>query len=300
LNEVVENMAGLLRRVVGEAIEVTFELASDLSPVLVDRAQLEQVILNLVLNARDAMPRGGKLLLETQPIPALAAAGAGSAPRGSVRLIVEDSGTGMTPEVRARIFDPFFTTKGRSHGTGLGLASVYGIVQQSGGKIEVRSEVGRGSTFVIDFPAASDEARPSRRSVPIVPRRGGPKTVLVAEDQEAVRRLVSRVLEQDGLSVLIAANAEEAEALARGYQGHIDLLLTDVVMPRTSGSELAKRLLLLNPELEVVYMSGFAADTLEQHEVLGAHARLLHKPFTPEALRASVTEALGRRVRKAP
>jgi PAS domain S-box-containing protein len=297
LNEVIENMAGLLRRVVGEAIEVTFELASGLSPVLVDRAQLEQVILNLVLNARDAMPRGGKLLLETEPVPALTVGEAGTPARGAVRLIVEDTGTGMTPEVRARIFEPFFTTKGRTQGMGLGLASVYGIVQQSGGKIEVSSELGGGSSFVVHFPAASDDVNPSRRPQPVVPRRGGPKTVLVAEDQEAVRRLVSRVLEQDGLSVLVAANAEEAEAVARGHHGGIDLLLTDVVMPRTSGSELAKRLLLANPGLEVVYMSGFAADTLEQHEVLGAEARLLHKPFTPEALRASVAEALGHAAR---
>jgi CheY-like chemotaxis protein len=201
----------------------------------------------------------------------------------------------MAPEVRARIFEPFFTTKGRGQGTGLGLASVYGIVQQSGGTIEVKSELGRGSTFLIDFPAASDDVNPSRRSAPVVPRRGGPKTVLVAEDQEAVRRLVARVLEQDGLVVLVAANAEEAEALARAHQGRIDLLLTDVVMPRTSGSELAKRLLLSNPALEVVYMSGFAADTLEEHEVLGAQTRLLHKPFTPEALRATVAEVLGQR-----
>ncbi len=295
LNEVIESMAGLLRRVVGEAVEVTFELASELSPVLVDPAQLEQVILNLVLNARDAMPRGGKLRIETAPISPLAPGDAASSPRGFVRLRVEDTGTGMAPEVRARLFEPFFTTKGPGQGTGLGLASVYGIVQQSGGTIEVKSELGRGSTFLIDFPAASDDVNPSRRSAAVVPRRGGPKTVLVAEDQEAVRRLVARVLEQDGLVVLVAANAEEAEALARAHQGRIDLLLTDVVMPRTSGSELAKRLQLSNPALEVVYMSGFAADTLEEHEVLGAQTRLLHKPFTPEALRASVAEVLGQR-----
>jgi CheY-like chemotaxis protein len=261
-----------------------------------DEAQLEQVVLNLVLNARDAMPSGGQLHITTRELDAEAAGEAGALTRstggGRVRLSIEDSGTGMSQEIRDRIFEPFFTTKEHGKGTGLGLASVYGIVQQSGGAIEVETQLGRGTAFHLDFARSPlPQAEPSNRV--LVPQVASEqRTVLVVEDEKSVAKLVCRVLENAGFAVLVARDAESAEALALTHPGRIDLLLTDVVMPKVSGRVLADSLCLRFPALRVLFMSGFTDDSLELHTASGSRRFFLQKPFTPEMLKASVCEAL--------
>jgi two-component system, cell cycle sensor histidine kinase and response regulator CckA len=295
LNAVLERMRDLIRRVLGEAIELRLHLAPNLKPVLLDEAQLEQVLLNLVLNARDAMPDGGHLNITTRELDADTASDPGTPTRatagGSVRLSVEDSGTGMSPEVRDRIFEPFFTTKEHGKGTGLGLASVYGIVQQSGGVIEVETQLGRGTAFHLDFArSAVPQTEPSKVLVTQVPAEQ--RTVLVVEDEASVAKLVCRILENAGFAVLVAHDAESAEALALSHPGRIDLLLTDVIMPRVSGRVLADSLCRRLPALRVLFMSGFTGDSLELDAVTGSRRFFLQKPFTPEVLKASVCEAL--------
>ncbi|MEO7034714.1 MAG: ATP-binding protein [Polyangiaceae bacterium] len=290
LNAVLERMRDLIRRVVGESIELRFSLAPNVSPVLLDETQLEQVLLNLTLNARDAMPSGGQLYITTRELGAPVASAANG---GRVRLTIEDTGTGISPEVRDRIFEPFFTTKEQGKGTGLGLASVYGIVQQSGGAIDVETQLGKGTAFHLDFarstlPAAEPAATPSAPRV--LPDR---RTLLVVEDEVSVAKLVRRVLENAGFTVLLAHSAESAEALAAAHPGRIDLLLTDVVMPKVSGPVLADRLSHRFPGLLVLFMSGFTDDSLELNAVNGPARSFLQKPFTPEMLQARVFEVLG-------
>jgi two-component system, cell cycle sensor histidine kinase and response regulator CckA len=295
LNAVLERMRDLIRRVLGEAIELRLHLAPRVKPVLLDEAQLEQVLLNLVLNARDAMPAGGQLDITTRELDAEAETNPGASTRatgGRVRLTIEDSGTGMSPEVRDRIFEPFFTTKEQGKGTGLGLASVYGIVQQSGGAIEVETQLGRGTAFHLDF-AGSAEPAPAASQRALVPKVSAELgTVLVVEDEVSVAKLVCRVLEHAGFAVLVAHDAEAAEALALAHPGRIDLLLTDVVMPRVSGRVLADRLSSHFPALRVLFMSGFTDDSLALSSATGAKRFFLQKPFTPEVLTARVCAAL--------
>ena len=295
LNAVLERMRDLLRRVLGEGIELSMRLSPNVGPAVLDEAQLEQVVLNLVLNARDAMPNGGRLAIATRELAA--AHDAANPGRGLVRLTVEDNGTGMSPEVRERIFEPFFTTKEQGQGTGLGLASVYGIVQQSGARIEVETALGHGTTFHLDFERSAESA-----SLANAPHAAGtapnsasrPRTVLVAEDEPSLGKLVRRILEDAGYVVLLASDAESAEALARAHGEPVDLLLTDVVMPKISGRTLADRLSSLYPGLRVLFMSGFTGDSLGTHDERGAVRSLLLKPFTPDALRARVFEELHR------
>jgi len=284
LNTVVSGIARMLRRTIGEDIELVTRLAFDLGPVRADPVQLEQVLLNLAVNARDAMPRGGRLLIETQNVKLDTGPG--------VRIRIEDNGLGMTEEVRAHLFEPFFTTKEVGKGTGLGLATAYGIVQQSGGTITVTSAEGQGSTFVVDLPQAVGEAITPTPVAPTETIRGGSETVLLVEDEEAVRNLTRRVLEHHGYAVLSAPTGEAALALSRSRPGLIHLLLTDVVMPGMSGPELAGQLTLERPGMRRIYMSGYAATALEQRILLDRDSAFLQKPFTATQLTARVRQML--------
>jgi two-component system cell cycle sensor histidine kinase/response regulator CckA len=299
LNEIVTDTMRMLKRLVGENIEVRVLPASDLALTMVDPSQVAQILINLVVNARDAMPQGGLLTIETRNVE-LDAVTFGQqleAPPGSyVMLAVTDNGVGIPPEHQARIFEPFFTTKGPGRGTGLGLATVYGVVAQSGGSISVYSEPGRGSTFCAYFRSLADPAaaQPPRLS-PKAERLRGSETILVVEDEDAVRDFAVRALRQYGYTVLSARRGEEALLIAAEHPGSIDLVLTDVIMPRTSGPGLITRFQELRPAARVVYMSGFSEGALGHHGVLESMHPFLQKPFSPEALARKIREALGAR-----
>ncbi|HEU4883131.1 MAG TPA: PAS domain S-box protein [Longimicrobium sp.] len=295
VNAAVRELERMLGRVIGEDVQLVTVLSADRATVMADPGQLEQVVLNLAVNARDAMPRGGTLRIETREVE-LSEKEAQRYPYrvdpGSyVRLSVSDTGVGMPPEVLARVFEPFFTTKEPGKGTGLGLSTVYGIVKQSGGYVWAESEEGRGSVFRVYLPAVNAEPeRPEPRPEPVAERGGG--VVLLVEDEEGVRSLSRRVLERRGYTVLAARNAAEAREMFAANGSHVDLLLTDVVMPHESGRELAEALLPLQPDLRVVFMSGYTDDALIRHGVLEDRFRLLEKPFAPEGLARMVREAL--------
>ncbi|MCO5171356.1 MAG: response regulator, partial [Planctomycetes bacterium] len=280
---VVADLQDMLRRLISEDIEVVTDLAPDVGRLRADRAQLEQVIVNLAVNARDAMPRGGRLTISTRQAP-------GDPPR--VVLTVSDTGEGMSPEVLAHIFEPFFTTKEVGRGTGLGLSMVYGIVKQSGGDVQVRSAPGAGTTFELAFPAAADDPAPAGQRKPTAPVPGGRETVLVVEDEDAVRQLVREVLSGRGYHVLEAARGEQAIDLAAGRDGPIDLVLSDVVMPGINGRDLVERLTALRPGLRVLFMSGHSGDLLARAEV-EPWATVLEKPFTPDHLSGAVGAPRG-------
>ncbi|HSB53704.1 MAG TPA: PAS domain S-box protein [Gemmatimonadales bacterium] len=283
LNATVTTIARMLRRTIGEDIELETRLAPELGAVRADPVQMEQVILNLAVNARDAMPLGGQLLIETsnQELPGGAA----------IRVTVTDTGMGMSEEVRAHIFEPFFTTKEMGKGTGLGLATAYGIVKQSGGTISVTSSPGKGSTFLVDLPRVRGEAVTEERRPASLPG-GGSETILLVEDEDAVRNLIRRVLELHGYKVLTAPSGEAALEVSRLHGGPLHLLLTDVVMPGISGPKLAERLLVERPSVRIVLMSGYAATTLEQKILLDPASSFLQKPFTSELLMRRVREVL--------
>jgi PAS domain S-box-containing protein len=290
LNQIVAGITRMLDRTIGEDIELVTDLAPELGRVHADAIQLEQVLLNLAVNARDAMPEGGRLTIETMNVQSEAGA--------VVRILVADTGVGMTPEVLAHIFEPFFTTKELGKGTGLGLATVYGIVKQSGGHISVSSSRGHGTTFLIDFPRSPDEPR-SDVVVPSVERRsGGTETILLVEDEATVRTLARRVLEQRGYKVLEAQHPEQALIVSRGFQEQIDLLLTDVVMPGMSGTKLAEHLTAERRSMSVVYMSGYAATSVEQRLLLDDSVPFIQKPFTPDILARRVREVLDEAARR--
>ena len=283
LNAVVAGTVRMLRRTIGADIELLTVLAPDLGRVRVDPVQLEQVLLNLAVNARDAMPQGGTLTIETLNA---------ESPAGNlVRLRVTDTGVGMSEEVLGHIFEPFFTTKELGKGTGLGLATAYGIVKQSGGQISVNSGRDSGTTFLIDLPRAAGEAELVETPTPDRLSRGS-ETVLVVEDEDAVRSLARRVLEDRGYRVLTAAHAGEALTLSRGLDARIDLLLTDVIMPGASGPKLAEQLVIERPGLRVAYMSGYAATAIEQRLLLDGNAPFIQKPFTPDSLARRVRDVL--------
>ena len=293
LNGVLRDAERLLRRVLGEDVVLTVIPAPDLWRVKADPAQVQQVVLNLAVNARDAMPRGGTLVLETANVEIddrYAQAHPGVRPGRYARLAVSDSGVGMSPEVRAHLFEPFFTTKPAGEGTGLGLATVYGIVQQAGGHVSVHSETGRGTSFQIHLPRTEEaEAGPE----PAAARRdiGGDETVLVVEDAPAVRELAVRALEEAGYRVLQARNGREALAAA-GAPGPVHLVLTDVVMPDMSGPQLAQALGRNRPGTRVLYMSGYTENTVVHHGVIDAGVSFLAKPFTPTSLLEKVRHVL--------
>jgi PAS domain S-box-containing protein len=285
----------MLRRLIGEDIEVVITLGSALGCIRVDPGQLDQVFLNLAVNARDAMPQGGRLTFRTLNVDLddfFVRRHPGARPGPHVRLVVSDTGVGMDAETQAHLFEPFFTTKGPGKGTGLGLATVYGVIKQSGGHIVVESAPEQGATFVIHFPRV-DEAVPviEREQVP-EELPGGSETVLLVEDEEAVRALANEILATSGYTVLQACHGAEALDLADRHQSRIDLLLTDVVMPGIGGRELVERLGPRRPDMRVLYMSGYTADALGKHGVLEADTALLAKPFTPDILMKKVREVL--------
>ena len=296
LNALVANLERMLQRVIGEDVEFRTALAPALGAVRADPGELERVIMNLVVNARDAMPQGGMLTIET----ADAELGGVDAqehlpvqPGWYVMLAVSDTGVGMDAAIKAHVFEPFFTTKEKGKGTGLGLSTVYGIVKQSGGYIWVYSEPGCGTTFKIYLPRVEAEAEPlAPRSEPPVSLRGS-ETVLLVEDEDAVRNLTRKVLEAHGYAVLPAAGGQEALRLASEYDGPIHLLLTDVVMPNMSGRDLARRLASVREETKILYVSGYTDDTIVHHGVLEPGIAFLQKPFTPEALVRKLREVLS-------
>jgi CheY-like chemotaxis protein len=284
---VVRDSERLLRRVLGEDVTLTVELDEGLWPVLCDPAQLEQVILNLVVNARDAMPSGGTLSISARNAEArlLVDLRTGERRKGEwVRLSVRDSGTGMSPEVQAHLFEPFFTTKGSGKGTGLGLATVHGIVAQSGGHIEVESAPGRGSTFDLFLPRAA-EAPPAAPPAPPARAVGpGTETILVLEDDPLVRHVTVRALRGAGYEVLVAGSGAEAIGQVARHPGQIDLVVTDVVMPGLSGPQVVEELRRGRPGLRVLYVSGYPQDAIAQRGVLELGVEFLPKPFTSAAL----------------
>ena len=286
LNAVVADTDKMLRRLIGEDIELLSVGPVDLGRVKADRGQIEQVLVNLVVNARDAMPDGGSLTIETENVhldEGYARAHGVSQPGPYVRLSVTDSGHGMDAPTQARIFEPFFTTKREGQGTGLGLATVYGIVKQSGGYIWVYSEPGRGTTFRIYLPRAAEDAAPMRPAVPaLTANLRGTETILVVEDDASLRRMAAEALQLFGFRVLQAPSAEVALAVIE--QNGIDLLLTDIVMPHMSGRELARQLATRRPDLKVIFMSGYAEQAAVRNGLIEPHQPFISKPFTPEAL----------------
>jgi len=293
LNQVVTELGGMLHRLIGEDVHLATRVAPDIGHLRADRGQLEQVILNLVVNARDAMPRGGELLIETANVAfdeADSREHADARPGGYVMLAVSDTGVGMDAETQSHIFEPFFTTKGEGKGTGLGLATVFGIVKQSGGHVSVHSELGRGSTFRVYLPRADEDAAPGPAAEPSS-NATGRETILVVEDAEALRAMIREILEGAGYSVVeYAAPGEVLEHV--GELGGVDLLLTDVVMPRMSGPELARHVRRAHPQLKVLFMSGYTDQSVGRHEAFDADSQFLQKPFTTHDLVAKVRAVL--------
>jgi signal transduction histidine kinase/ActR/RegA family two-component response regulator len=296
LNVVASEMERMLRRLIGEDVTLTLDLANDLGEVYADRGQLEQVIMNLAVNARDAMPDGGHLVIETSNnvLTSEYSIGELGAPAGEyVTLSVSDTGTGISAETQAHIFEPFFTTKPTGEGTGLGLATVYGIVKQSGGDIKLRSELGGGTTFVIYLPRLRQaEAHQARRSPAGGVAHGGSETILLVEDDVSLRHLALRVLRRVGYTVLEAQSSRQAIALGASHPYRIDLLLTDVVMPDLSGRTVAERLTAHRPDLRVLYMSGYTDDDVMRRGITAVQTQFIQKPFLPDALVRRVREAL--------
>jgi signal transduction histidine kinase/ActR/RegA family two-component response regulator len=296
LNDSAAGVETLLRRILGEDIDLVRKQAPDLSLTLADPGQIEQVLMNLAVNARDAMPEGGKLTIETSNVEIdeeYIARHVAVTPGSYVQLAVSDTGCGMDEQTRARIFEPFFTTKEKDKGTGLGLSTVYGIVKQSGGNVWVYSELGQGTTFKIYLPrylsvSAAAALKPAR-----APRLStGTETILVVEDEEALRKVALRTLGAGGYKVLIAANGDEALLASAQHAGDIHLLLTDVVMPGMSGRVLAQNLSRARPAMDVLYMSGYTDDAIVHHGVLDAGVQFLAKPFTAADLARKVREVL--------
>jgi PAS domain S-box-containing protein len=295
LNRVVSDMDQMLRRLIGEDVDLETDLAGDLWHVKADPGQIEQVIMNLAINARDAMPEGGRLLIGSSNVraPAGARNQIEDFHPDCVMLRVADTGSGMDPDTISRIFEPFFTTKGKGKGTGLGLSTVYGIVEQSGGRIAVSSEVGQGATFDIYLPK-SDERRASDQDLGhTLEALGGSETILLVEDEEAVRNLGSQLLASKGYKVLEAANGGEALLICEQYPNRIHLMLTDVVMPNMSGRQLAERLAPIKPDMKIIYMSGYTDDTIIRRGIPSSETAFLNKPFTPDALMRKVRQVLG-------
>jgi CheY-like chemotaxis protein len=282
LNAILGRMAPMIGRLVGEHIELALELSPQLGSVKVDVGSIEQVIVNLIVNARDAMPNGGKLTLKTQDI-VLDAREAGAhpdlAPGTYVALVVTDTGTGMNSEVLARLFEPFFTTKAPGAGTGLGLAMCHGIVTQAGGTISVDSELGAGSRFCVYLPRQLEAPLPLQREATVVSAATGHETVLLVEDEPMILRVARLALERRGYRVLTADNGLAALELVRATTEHIALLITDVVMPKLGGSELAARLSQLRPGIKVLYTSGYAENALAIQGVMKARVNFIQKPY---------------------
>jgi CheY-like chemotaxis protein len=292
-------MGKLLGRLIGENIVLATGLAPHLPPVRVDRGQIEQVILNLAVNARDAMPDGGKLTIETMTLAVdepMALPGPNEVslegPGRYVVVAVSDTGVGMDHETQRRVFEPFFTTKEAGKGTGLGLSTVYGIVKQSGGEIWLYSEPGVGTTFKVYLPEQQGEEKTRVRG-DLAGAPVGSETILLTEDEPGVRALARSVLETKGYHVLTAATGEEALALTRQHPGAIHLLVTDLVLPDMNGRTLSEEIARLRPEAALLYMSGYTDDVVIRHGIIDAKIAFLQKPFTAATLASKVREVLG-------
>jgi CheY-like chemotaxis protein len=300
LNSVVSDMGELLRRSIGEDIELTTRLTPELARLKADQGQLEQVLMNLVVNARDAMPQGGKLVIQTQnivmdqafvrryPYPVQ--------PGPYVCLTVTDGGIGMDAETKARAFEPFFTTKEEGKGTGLGLSTVYGVVKQSGGYIDIDSAPGAGATFRIYLPGVDETIKSEKLTDSKANSFSGNETILLAEDEESLRRLTRNTLEFCGYKVLEAKDGVEALEVSDRHAGPIDLLLTDIMMPEMGGRALAQELLRRRPNVRLVYMSGYTGEAVGTRGSVDAGSFFLPKPFMRETLKSKIREALDRRV----
>jgi two-component system, cell cycle sensor histidine kinase and response regulator CckA len=296
LNDLVLNLDKLLRRLIGEDIELVTLPTADLWSVKADANQIEQILVNLAINARDAMPSGGKLTIETANLildEAYARHHMSVSPGFYVMLAVSDTGVGMPPEMQAQVFEPFFTTKQAGKGTGLGLATCYGIVKQHGGHIWLYSEVGQGTTFKVYLPRTTEVADVQHTYETPKTLLVGDETVLLVEDEAAVRQLAIRVLRQLGYTVLEATDGADALRVAGEYPGAIDLLVTDVVMPQLGGAALAERLREAHPRLKVLFMSGYTDHTIIRHSLLEPGVAFLQKPFVPEMLARKVREVLA-------
>jgi two-component system cell cycle sensor histidine kinase/response regulator CckA len=296
LNVVTTDMRAMLGRLIGEDVSVVLVLRPNLALVTADRGQVEQIVMNLAVNARDAMPKGGTLTIETANVELdehYAKAQRAVKPGPYVALTMTDTGTGMTPEVQARLFEPFFTTKEVGKGTGLGMATVYGIVTRSGGTVGVYSEIGKGTSFKVYFPRAEPADMALETQRPVAPAPVGTQTVLVVEDEDGLRELARKLLMRQGYTVLVAANADEALRLFEANQS-IDVVLTDVIMPGASGPELTRQLVEQRPALRVIYMSGYTEDAIVRHGVLRPGIAFLNKPFNSATLGAKIREVLER------
>ena len=293
LNDMIADMEQLLVRTLGEHIELITSLAPDLGPVLADGGQLEQVLVNLTVNARDAMPGGGMLTLETANThvdEAFATDRPNLAPGRYVSLKVSDTGMGIPKDVIERVFEPFFTTKPKGEGSGLGLATVYGIITQAHGTLRIYSEPGLGTTLTVLLPVTDQASRPAPQAARAV--EGGGEVVLIVEDEPAMRQVTQRMLERNGYRVLSVATGREAVDIARGQQ-HVDVLLTDVVMPKMLGREVADRVQVCQPGVRVLYMSGYTQGLLGAQGVLEPGVYLIEKPFAKAALLAKLRDVLA-------
>jgi two-component system cell cycle sensor histidine kinase/response regulator CckA len=296
LNEVVRSVAGMLERLIGENIQISTRTAPEAWHALADPGQIEQVIINLAINARDAMPHGGKLTIETGNAQLDASHWRKDFPVEAgeyVLLAISDTGVGIPPEAKPHLFEPFFTTKARGQGTGLGLSTVYGIVKQSGGYIWVYSEADHGSVFKIYLPRVDAPLSPSEPAR-AAPSSGGSETILLVEDEREVRMLVEKLLRLQGYRVLAAADPTEAMAAVRDYKEPIDLLVTDVVLPGLSGRDLAQQILELRPGTPVLFVSGYMDEAVVRNGVLEPGVHFLQKPFTPAMLGKKIREILDR------
>jgi signal transduction histidine kinase/CheY-like chemotaxis protein len=295
LDKVITAVGEMLHRTLGEHVELVTSLGGDLWPVLADPGQVEQVLVNLAVNARDAMPGGGTLTIDTENITVDAdtIAGGSKAREGrNVRLRVSDSGSGMSADVVEHAFEPFFTTKPEGAGTGLGLATVYGILSQAGGQIRINSEHGAGTTFTITLPVTAEAGTPKAAPVPCQRSPKG-ETVLVVEDEGALREVTKRIFARNGYHVITAANGPQALDIARAHPGEIHLLVTDVVMPQMLGKEVAERMRAVKPGIEVLFMSGYARPVLASQGRLDPNVALVEKPFSEADLLAKAGEVLN-------
>ena len=295
LNAVVSNLEKMLRRLIGEDVKLRTVLDPSLGRVKADPGQIEQVLMNLAVNARDAMPSGGNLTIETGNVELdedYARSHVTVKPGPHLMLAVSDSGVGMTAETIGHIFEPFFTTKEMGKGTGLGLATVYGIIKQSGGSIWAYSEVGQGTVFKIYLPIVSESPAAEGHANTETESASGSETILVVEDEKGLRSLIRLVLESTGYKVLEMEDGESALATCASYDGPIHLLLTDVVMPKMSGPLVAEKVTALRPDIKVIYMSGYTDDAVVQHGVLSHNMPFIQKPFSPITLRKKIREIL--------
>jgi len=295
LNDILGDMIKLLKRLIGEDIQLVTKPGADLKQIKADPGQLEQVLVNLVVNARDAMPRGGIVTIETVNTTldgTYASKHLDAIPGEYVMLAISDTGTGMDHKTQSRIFEPFFTTKAKDKGTGLGLSTVYGIIKQSGGSVWVYSELGKGTTFKVYLPLVEEEVKQAAETAGLAPLRHGSETVLLVEDEDMVRKLASELLAETGYRVLEANGGEAAIHLGKKHKERIDLLITDVVMPKLSGKEVAQQLQAIHPETKVLFMSGYTDEAIVHHGIVDSGIAFIQKPFSERALAQKIRDVL--------